>query len=396
MAGWFARNRRRLGLWLFFLVLAGILLFYVFVPLLVQWGMNRVVEDDAATVSEAGAALHARLALADMHADSLLWRRDLTKRGRIGQADFPRLAEGKFALQVFTAVTKSPRGLNYDSNPADSDNITTLAIAQRWPRRTWGSLHQRALYQAEKLREFAARSDGAVEVVTTGPELAQVMARRAAGEAVMAAMLGLEGAHPMEGDLENLKSLYAAGYRTLGLTHFFDNEVGGSAHGLEKGGLTPLGREAVRWGEANGMVIDLAHASVTLIDEVLDMATRPVIVSHTGVKGTCPGNRNLTDDHLRRIAETGGIVGIGFWSGAVCETTVAAIVQAMRYTVDLIGVAHVALGSDFDGSVWTPFDAAGTAKLTSALLDAGFTEAEIAQIMGQNTIGFFIETLPQE
>ncbi len=161
--------------------------------------------------------------------------------------------------------------------------------------------------------------------------------------------------------------LFDAGFRITGLTHFFDNEVGGSAHGLEKGGLTPFGRQVVARLEAHGMLIDLAHASKPLIDDVLAMARRPVLVSHTGVTGTCPGPRNLSDDHLKRIAATGGVVGIGYWDGAVCVPSVPNIVKAIRYAVDQVGVAHVALGSDFNGATRTPFDVTGLRVSTEEL-----------------------------
>src|SRR5690606_29247407 len=96
--------------------------------------------------------------------------------------------------------------------------------------------------------------------------------------------------------------------------------MGGSAHGVEKGGLTEAGREMVRRMEAKRMIIDIAHASTRTIDDILATATRPVVVSHTGVKGTCDNNRNLSDDQLRAIADKGGLVGIGFWDTAVCGT----------------------------------------------------------------------------
>ncbi len=143
------------------------------------------------------------------------------------------------------------------------------------------------------------------------------------------------------------------------------------------------------------MLVDLAHASKPLIDDVLAMAKRPVLVSHTGVAGTCPGPRNLTDDHLKRIAATGGVIGIGYWDAAVCETSVGAIVRAIRYAVNKVGVEHVALGSDFDGTVHTPFDTSGLAQLTEGLQRAGFKPEEIAAIMGGNVRRLLLASLPE-
>ena len=142
------------------------------------------------------------------------------------------------------------------------------------------------------------------------------------------------------------------------------------------------------------MLIDLAHASKPMIDDVLAMATRPLVVSHTGVAGTCPGPRNLSDEHLRRIAAGGGLIGIGYWDGAVCATSVDAIVKAIRYSVDLIGVEHVALGSDFDGTIHAPFDTSGLVLLTDGLLKAGFSTEQITAIMGGNVQRLLLQYLP--
>ena len=143
------------------------------------------------------------------------------------------------------------------------------------------------------------------------------------------------------------------------------------------------------------MIVDLAHLSSEAVDEVLDMATRPVVVSHGGVKALCPNNRNLTDEQVRRIAATGGVIGIGYWPGAVCGLEPARIAAAMRHVRDLVGVDHVALGSDYDGTVEVAFDTSRVAVVTQALIDAGFTEGEIRQVLGGNALRLFRETLPR-
>jgi microsomal dipeptidase-like Zn-dependent dipeptidase len=137
-----------------------------------------------------------------------------------------------------------------------------------------------------------------------------------------------------------------------------------------------------------------AHASSKTIDDGLQIATRPVLVSHTGVQGTCDNARNLSDRHLQQIARNGGVIGIGFWKTAVCGEDVTVIVRAIRYTSNLIGVNHVALGSDFDGSVQLPFDVADLAQITNALQAEGFTEIEIRKIMGLNVFRLLQKLLP--
>lgn len=378
---------------LLLLCLAATLFFSL--PTLLDWQLNSVAQDPPYRASDAAEKLHKNLFVADLHDDALLWQRDLLQRHSYGHADLPRLLEGRVGLQVFSTVTKTPRGINYDSNGADSDNITLLAMAQRWPKRTWNSLLERALYQTEKLQQAAADSEGKLVLVRSRGELQNFLEAWQRDPQRVAALLATEGLHPIEGKLENIDRLYDAGFRIAGLTHFFDNEVGGSAHGLEKGGLTALGRQVIARLEEKRMLVDLAHASKPLIDDVLAIATRPVLVSHTGVAGTCPGPRNLTDEHLKRIAATGGVIGIGYWDAAVCETSVGAIVRAIRYAVNKVGIEHVALGSDFDGTVHTPFDTSGLAQLTEGLQRAGFKPDEIAAIMGGNVRRLLLATLPE-
>ena len=177
--------------------------------------------------------------------------------------------------------------------------------------------------------------------------------------------------------------------------HFFDTEIGGSSSGIEKGGLTELGREFVRRVEARGMIVDLAHASRRTIDDVCAMASRPVLVSHTGVRGACDNNRNLDDESARKVAATGGVVGVGFWPTATCGTDARAIARSIKYAAALVGARHIALGSDFDGAVPVPFDASGLAAVTDALIAEGFTDEEIEMIMGGNVLRLLLQTLPR-
>jgi microsomal dipeptidase-like Zn-dependent dipeptidase len=355
--------------------------------------MNRVT-NRSIPVSERARALHARLFVADLHADTALWNRDLLARGTRGHVDIPRLVEGGVALQAFTIVTKTPRAMNIARNTADTDNITFLAIAQLWPPRTWTSLGERALHEASKVTGAAARSNGQFGVIRTGADLAAFETRRANDPRAVAALIGVEGAHALEGDLRNLDRLFDAGVRMMAPTHFFDTEIGGSAHGANRGGLTPLGRDWVKKMEAKKLVIDLAHASPATIDDVLQMATRPVVVSHTGVRGTCDNQRNLSDAQLAAIAANGGVIGIGVWETAVCGPDAHAIARAIEQAIHVAGVDHVALGSDFDGAVEAPFDAAGFPQITQALLDLGMDEAAIESVMGGNVRRLLKTLLP--
>jgi membrane dipeptidase len=363
-------------------------------PRLVEARLNPVRGAPAA-VGPAAAALHRRLLVADMHGDALLWGRNLLQRGTRGHVDLPRLREGNVALQAFTVVTKTPHGLNVNRNSADAfDDLTALALLQRWPPGTWTSLGARALHQAGRLREMAERSQGGLVLLRTRADVKALLERRPRDRALVGAWLGLEGAHALEGDLARLDALDAAGFRMVGLAHFFDNEWAGSAHGVNKGGLTALGRRLVPALEQRHMLLDLAHASPQAFDEALALARRPVVVSHTGVKGTCDNVRNLSDAQLLRVAKGGGVVGIGYWETAVCGRDERAIAAAIVHAVRVAGADHVGLGSDFDGAVAMPFDTTGLPRITQALMSAGLSEADIAKVMGGNVARLLSEGLP--
>jgi len=367
--------------------------FFGFAPGYVESSMNRIDGKPLPKVSERAISLHKTLTIVDLHSDTLMWKRDMMDRADRGHMDLPRLSEGNVALQVFSSVTKTPKGQNYDANSADSDNITLLTIAQLQPMRTWGSLLERSLWHATKL-DHAVAASNATLVKTVGPtELDAMLARRAAGGPAMGALLSIEGLQNLEGKASNLDKLYAAGFRMAGLTHFFDNELAGSMHGLKKGGLTPMGREVVQRMEDIGMIVDIAHCSQQCVTEILTMARRPVVSSHGGVQATCKVNRNLSDEHIRGVAKTGGIIGIGYWDAAICDTSPASIAKAMKHVRDLVGIDHVALGSDYDGATSVRFDTSKLVQVTQALIDTGFTDDEIRAVMGSNALRVIREGL---
>ncbi|HEX2754068.1 MAG TPA: dipeptidase [Candidatus Limnocylindrales bacterium] len=356
--------------------------------------LNGVADPGPYLVPPAATDLHERLTIVDLHADSLLWGRDLLARASRGHVDVPRMIEGNAALQVFAVTTKVPRHMSYERNDDRSDDISLVALVQGWPRATWRSLLARAEHQAGRLQRFAAASDGRLTLVRSATDLDGFLARRAAEPSLVAGLLAIEGAHALDDDPANVERLAAAGYRMVGLAHFFDNAFAGSAHGVAKGGLTPAGRELVAELERRRMIVDLAHASAATIDDVLAIVTRPVVASHTGVRGVADHTRNLSDEQLRGIAATGGMVGIGFWPTACGGDDAASIARSIAYAVTVVGADHVGLGSDFDGAVGTPFDVSGMAVLTAALLAQGMDEAAIAAVMGGTAVRLLRAALP--
>jgi microsomal dipeptidase-like Zn-dependent dipeptidase len=360
--------------------------FFGFVPGYIEAGANKVDGQPLIPVSAEAKALHRSLQIVDLHSDTLMWSRDMLRRASRGHEDLPRLQDGNVTLQLFSSVTKSPRGQNYDGNTGDTDNITPLVIAQLQPVRTWFSLTERSLFHAEKLDRAVANSGGQLLKVQDQPSLDALLVARATGTGPVGAMLTIEGLQNLEGKAENLDRLYAAGFRMAGLTHFFDNDLAGSMHGVEKGGLTPLGRQVVRRMEALGMIVDVAHVSPKALAELIATARRPLVSSHGGVKAICKTNRNLSDDEIRGIARTGGLVAIGYWDGAICGTDPRVAAKAMKHVRDLVGIQHVAFGSDYDGATTVRFDVSQMEQMTQALLDEGFTADEIRAVAGGNAL----------
>jgi microsomal dipeptidase-like Zn-dependent dipeptidase len=376
-------------------LVAALVVFFWFAHVWVDRSLNRVAGTRPPAPSERASALFARLRVVDLHADPLLWQRDLLERHAHGQVDVPRLLEGNVTLQVFGLVTQVPAGLNFERNEADTrDVVTLIALSQRWPIATWRSRLARAEHQAALLDGFAERSEGRLTVIRDAAGLRAFLAERARDPRRVAGLLGIEGAQALDGSLAGLDRLFAAGVRMIGLAHFFDNAVAGSSAGAAKHGLTPLGREVVQRMQALGIAIDLAHVSPASVADALALATKPVVVSHTGVQATCPGPRNLSDEQIRGVAKTGGVMGIAYFEGAVCGTDIGHIVRAMRHVKDLVGAQHVALGSDFDGAVTTAFDTTALAALVDGLLAAGFGEEEIRGVMGENALRVLEQTLP--
>jgi membrane dipeptidase len=379
--------------WLILVVVIILAAAWLLLPGIVERRFNHTLHPPPYQPSAQAQALHRRLTVADLHADSLLWGRNLLRHSSRGHIDLPRLAEGNVSIQAFTVVTTSPRGLNIYQNSDSTDLIRYIAMFEGWPPRTWNSPKQRAQYQAARLQKFADQSKGALVIIRSRLDLQKFLTTRASTHAV-AGFLGSEGAQPLEGRLENLDELYAAGFRMMAPTHFTDTAIAGAAAGMKKAGLTDLGRQWVHAMEAHHMLIDLAHASPATLRDVTSIATRPLLVSHTGAKGTCNNPRNLSDDELRAVARTNGVIGIGLWDTATCGSDARATARAIHYAVNIVGADHVALGSDFDGGVTTPFDSSGWALLTDALIQEGISEQDIHRIMGENVVRVLLETLP--
>ena len=184
-----------------------------------------------------------------------------------------------------------------------------------------------------------------------------------------------------------MDKIESAGHRVIGLQHFFDNKLSGSLHGESNLGLTAFGRSVVAEIETRGMVLDLAHSSPQVAVDVLAITSMPIIVSHTGLHGHCPTKRNFTDELMGEIAASDDVLGMGYWAEVACgNISPSGIARKIKAGVDAVGVDHVSLGSDFDGSVETAFDTSELPALTHALREAELTDADIRKVMGETMI----------
>ena len=353
------------------------------------------------------------LPIVDLHADTLLWGVDPWERRSSGHVDIPRLLDARVGLQVFGGPTWTPLPMKNSENALcvscesidQSDALFPTQWIDRVRREKSGLRRRRAFRLAERFQQMAlADVDRQLKPIYGAADLDGLNAGRS-GSGPLGVMLSLEGLHwvepetPADEIADEVRSLRAAGYRMIAPTHRFSNGLGGSSedcHG--RMGLTAAGRAAIAACFDAGVAVDLAHASPAMIREAAGLALnaadgpRPLIVSHAGVRGAHRVARNLRDADIRAVASTRGVIGIGVWWEAIgfdlsdpyerkVERVVDAYVAALRALSqpdfieemeDRYGrydpYEHIAIGSDFDGAVMTPFDASGLSWLLAALM----------------------------
>lgn len=329
------------------------------------------------------AALHRRIPIADGHADSLMWNRDLTCASARGHVDFPRLREAGVKVQCFTVVT---RGLPV------IDGFSLFAWKQGWPREARKDEWSRCLWQLDRMAAFCRESKGQASIVGTP---AHLQANLAADR--LSAILGIEGGHALGGDAGRVRELKDRGVRFMSLSHLANNELGGTSTPLfGNKPLTTHGREVLDAMGEVGLLLDVAHASPAMLPELLrHPKTRP-FCSHAGVQGATRHWRNLSDETCRAIADRGGVVGIIMSPHFLGGRTVAHFARHVQHAVQVMGEDGVALGSDFDGMIPLPRgmrDVRDLPKLTEAMLDLGLPVRTVEKVLGENYRRFFSEAL---
>lgn len=387
---------KKFALIILFLVIIFFTLALFLLPSILDKNMNPVTEHTPYIVSDKAKKMHKSLIVGDWHADSALWNRDLKKTYDYGHVDIPRLQKGNVALQMFTTVTKSPAGQNYTKNSSDSrDNITALAIVQMWPIRTWFSLYERAIFQSNKIRSLAKRDPNNFMLIESRNDLDIFLSKRKNNPELVGGLIGTEGSHALDGSIDNIERLYKNGFRMMSLQHFFDNKLGGSLHGTSGNGLTEFGIKAINEMMRLDIIIDLSHSSQQVVKDVLKISDQPLVISHTGFNGHCKSPRNISDALMKEIASKGGLIAVGFWDAAICDNTPKVVAEAINFGINLIGVDHVSLGSDFDGTIEPGFDTSELEAITHELIELGLDEIEIRKVMGLNMLTFLQNNLPK-
>jgi microsomal dipeptidase-like Zn-dependent dipeptidase len=380
-------------------LLAGLLIAWT---ILVQSGLftvSRIVSPrpgapPSFVVTPEATDLHQRLRVTDLHCDALMWRKDLTRRSNTGHLDFARMRDGNCAVQMFLTVTEIPRQISGDMIADKSDRLTLLGVLDQWPLAAVRDQTERALYMGNKLRNSCERTGGEVRFIQTARELRCTLDDRSSDPGIGAVVLGLESSDATKYSIANIERLFAAGYRTSSLCHFTDTAFAASATGISKGGLKPLGRQAVSAMNALGMIVDLAHASQRVIEDVLTHSIRCPIITHTGARAMSNDPKCQPDEILCAVVAKGGVIGLCFVEDYVNGTKVDDILRSLEHLLGVVGPKGVALGSGFD-SFPVPIAADQLPYLTQALLSAGHDEATIGAIMGENALQFLLRELPQ-
>ena len=308
-----------------------------------------------------------------------------------GQLDLPRMLKGKFGGGIFAIYIQSPGvdlGRLDDLMQGAQYNVPHSSLIES------KDAMPSALEMAAILFRVEKASNGTLKICRNANDLRQCFAT-----GTIAAVMHLEGAEPIDANLNSLEVLYQAGLRSLGPVWSRPTIFG---HGVpfrfpstgDTGpGLTDAGKALVKACDELGIAIDLSHITERGFWDVAAISKNPLIASHSNPHAICPHSRNLTDRQLDAIAETGGIVGLNF---ATCflnpdgqrdpKTTFEMMLRHIDYLVSKLGIDHVGFGSDFDGAMVPNVitDVTGLPKLQEAMVAHGYDEASIKKITHQN------------
>jgi membrane dipeptidase len=261
-------------------------------------------------------------------------------------------------------------------------NAQNVLVALRTPEP--GFLYSYHLDRLAWIDELVAKHG-----IRRGLTLADLKAAHAAGQPAI--IVDIEGLDFLEGKLERLEESYRRGVRTMQLVHYTPNDIGDFQTGaVTHNGLTPFGADVIRACHRLGVVVDVAHATADTVKHAVKVSTRPLLLSHTALRdskaqGLTPlTERQITPDHARALAETGGSIGIWHFFPSLPR-----YVDGLKEMADVVGVDHVSIGTDTSSNpgLFPEYD--HFTELVDAMLRGGFTPADAAKIVGGNYLRIF-------
>ena len=328
--------------------------------------------------------------------------RSFFERSPIGQIDLPRAQEGNLGGGICAIFVPQP------ADSPESDPYYGLTLTDNGYDMQYRSAVDHAYAREFTLTvldladQIASESNGRVAITRTAEQLADDLSNN-----VFSIVLGIEGAAAVSPDLSDLPEYYARGVRVLNPVWSRPNAFGYGVpfrfpHSPDTGpGLSAAGKALIMACNDLGILIDLAHMNEKGFWEVTKLSNAPLVSSHTAAHAICASTRNLTDEQIRAIGESGGLVGIYYMpSGTRADgkhdrdTLLAEIVRHIDHVAALIGIDHVALGSDFDGAQM-PYglsDCAALPNLLQALGDAGYGDDDLVKISHENWLRVFRAT----
>ena len=316
-------------------------------------------------------ALHQDSIVFDAHCDTLLsvleGKRTLGERSAEGHIDLPRQREGGVTAQVFAIFIED----QFLSSGAAAQTLRVLDTLYCELEKNPGTL-------------LLARTSADIE--------------RAKRENMVAAVLGVEGAESVEGDLGLLRMFHRMGLRLLTVAWSRRNQAAdGTYETRTGGGLTNFGVSLVEECNRLGIVVDISHLAPAGVQDVLETSSAPMIASHSNAFALCPHPRNLTDEQLAAVAGKGGVIGVTFVPDFLSEheeeATVDSILDHIEHIAKVAGMDHVGLGSDFDG--FGPSaprgmeDVTHLPHITAGLAERGYAADDIRKILGGNFLRVF-------
>jgi membrane dipeptidase len=340
--------------------------------------------------AEAAKSLHSSSLVIDTHSDSLVAH---IRRGNQSMFDpdvhlGPESAVGYLRGPLDSAAQQDEVQLNFPKMRVGGIDCAFCAVDVTRARKN------HATYALDAFGFLMHNLEAHPDEVVVARTAQDIRDAKVAGK--LSVVMAVENSDGVEGSLYILRMLYEMGVRSLGLTHNTSSwAADGNAEARSGGGLTTFGVALVKELNRLGVVVDVSHISERGFWDVLEIADRPILASHSNCKAVCDHPRNLTDDQIRAVAKTGGSIGVIYYKSFVDTEapTLDRLLDHVDHIVQLVGPDHVGLGSDFDGGGTLVKDAAAVPELTEMLAARGYGKGDLRKILGENHLRVFEEAV---